>query len=411
MKFYWLLLFLFMGLSFSHAQNSGNVDSLLKVHSDELKILKRIHLSGYTQPQFQWTEKRGSKYPGGDFGANINNRVSIRRSRLKVAYNASPFEWVLVTENTERGITLHDMYASYTFTKIGLKYTAGLFPRPFGFEQSYSTANHEGPERARFSTTLLPAEADLGCKLSYFKLKPFTFELGVYNGNATAADIDSYKDIVARISIDKGLRIGNLSGGVSFYHGSFIQSTNYLFETENLNGLPQYVLQDTVTNNKGSAALRQYLGADIQYAIKSNFGLTTLRAEWVSGIQPSSASTSDSPKSATAPNFDTYSRKFNALTTYFLHKIGKTNFQILIKYDWYDPNTDVEPENIGVANSKLNATDIKYSTLGLGINYYFKNMYIMAYYDLITNEKASNLKGFENDLKDNVFTLRTQFKF
>ncbi|HEX5626232.1 MAG TPA: hypothetical protein VFX48_09460, partial [Saprospiraceae bacterium] len=142
-----LFLLVFCSAFLIKAQQDSNLDSLVAVQGNEIKSLKKVKVSGYVQPQFQYAENKGIKYPGGDFGAQVDKRFSIRRGRVKIAYSSSPFEFVIVTENTERGISLHDFYGSYDFKKIGLKYTAGLFPRPFGFEQSYSTANHEGPER------------------------------------------------------------------------------------------------------------------------------------------------------------------------------------------------------------------------------------------------------------------------
>lgn len=394
-----------------HAQDTQNLDSLVNIQQKEIKNINKVKISGYFQPEFQWAQSKGIKYPGGDFASAVDKRFSVRRARIKIAYHSDPYELVLVTENTEKGISLHDVYGSYTMEQVGLKYTAGIFPRPFGFEQSYSTLNHEGPERARFSTTMLPAEADLGIKVNYFKLKPFNFEFGVYNGNATVADFDSYKDLVARISIDKKIKASKLSGGISYYHGKVIQGTAYQYKTvRGQNDLLAFVLQDTLENQKGSGVLRQYYGADIQYTVKSSLGATTLRAEWINGTQPASASTSDSPRSGTVANYDTYSRKFNSLCTYFLQYIGKTNLQLIVKYDWYDPNTDAKANDIG-NNNKLNATDIKYNTLGLGFNYYFSNMRIMFYYEFIQNEKTPHLNAYSEDLKDNVLTLRTQFKF
>ncbi|MBK8956573.1 MAG: hypothetical protein IPM34_13600 [Saprospiraceae bacterium] len=406
------LVFLFSLLNFDvYAQEYTVNDSTWKAINNDLKILKNIKVSGYLQAQYQIAEEQGIKYPGGNFASNVDNRFSMRRARLKVAYVGKPFEWVLVTENTERGISLHDVYGSYTFSKIHLKYTAGLFPRPFGFEQSYSTAYHEGPERVRFSTTLLPAEADLGCKLTYSALKPITLELGVYNGTATAADFDGFKDIVARISIQKKLNTSNLSGGLSFYSGGVVQGNPYRYSISENGSEPVFSLMDTTSFAFGSKVKREYLGADVQYQFSNILGTTTLRAEFVQGEQPGSASNTDSPKTNTAPQGDSYSRNFNAFSAYFLQKIGSSNFMFVAKYDWYDPNSDVEKNEIGTSLSKTGAADVKYSTLGLGLNYYFKNMYIMFYYDMITNEKSENLNGFQSDLKDNVFTIRTQFKF
>jgi len=36
---------------------------------------------------------------------------------------------------------------------------------------------------------------------------------------------------------------------------------------------------------------------------------------------------------------------------------------------------------------------------------------LMATYDMTTNEKCANLAGYESDRKDNLFTMRLQYKF
>jgi hypothetical protein len=103
-----------------------------------------------------------------------------------------------------------------------------------------------------------------------------------------------------------------------------------------------------------------------------------------------------------------------------------------VKYDWYDPNTEVSEEEIGksVISTTANpmkatsSTDLKYTTLGLGLAYRWDaNIKITAYYDMVTNETSSSLKGISSsgahesgkdytiDLPDNVFTLRVQMKF
>ncbi len=407
----WMVILMVFYLATNAQSQSSTLDSTVAAQSEAIKILKKIKISGYVQPQFQYAQEKGIKYHGGDFAANVDNRFSLRRARLKTAYSSNNIEVVLVTENTERSFGLHDMYASYTMEKAGLVYTIGLFPRPFGFEQNFSSSKNEGPERARFSNILLPSEADLGFTLSYINLQPITVELGFFNGNSTASDFDSYKDFIGRISFDKKIKSSNLSVGVSFYHGGIMQGNNKLFEVEHINNFTRFVLQDTLVNLKGNSVRREYFGADLQYTFSNALGQTTLRTEWMSGTQPGSLVSTESPKTGTAPTFDTYSRKFNALSSYFIHKIGKSNFQLMVKYDWYDPNTEADANEIGIVGSNLSGTDIKFSTLGLGLNYYFKNITVMLYYDLVTNEKAPNLIGFESDKKDNVFTIRTQFKF
>jgi phosphate-selective porin len=82
-----------------------------------------------------------------------------------------------------------------------------------------------------------------------------------------------------------------------------------------------------------------------------------------------------------------------------------------VKYDWYDPNTSVSGKEIGKAGSNLSAADIKYNTLGFGyIRYINQNLKLFLWYDLVTNESTS-LNGYTDDLKDDVFTCRLQFRF
>jgi phosphate-selective porin len=88
-----------------------------------------------------------------------------------------------------------------------------------------------------------------------------------------------------------------------------------------------------------------------------------------------------------------------------------------MKYDMLDPNSDVDADQIGVANSNLTVGDIKYSTLGIGWIYHWDaNVKFTTYYDIVMNEKINSnatgaLKPFIDDIKDNVFTLRMQYKF
>ena len=89
---------------------------------------------------------------------------------------------------------------------------------------------------------------------------------------------------------------------------------------------------------------------------------------------------------------------------------------MILKYDWYDANTDLKGDEIGKSVASgfkaSNATDLKYSTFGFGLAYRWDTaIKLTAYYDLVTNETSKNLSGATNDIMDNVFTLRAQFKF
>ena len=96
---------------------------------------------------------------------------------------------------------------------------------------------------------------------------------------------------------------------------------------------------------------------------------------------------------------------------YLLQHIFSPKHQLLIKYDWYDPNCKVKGMEIGAAGSNFTAANIRYSTLGFGyINYMTENIKLVLYYARVWNEKTQ-LTGYTTDVKDNVFTCRLQFRF
>ena len=117
---------------------------------------------------------------------------------------------------------------------------------------------------------------------------------------------------------------------------------------------------------------------------------------------------------------DIYIRNFNGGYVYFIQSILDTKNELVVKYDWYDPNTKISGDKIGVAKSNTGKVDIKYSTIGLGWNYYWNsNVKLTAFYEIVTNEKTSALataktsgiSSFAKNQKDNVLTLRLQYKF
>ena len=185
------------------------------------------------------------------------------------------------------------------------------------------------------------------------------------------------------------------------------------------------------------------MGADAQLSIDWFLGITTIRGEYIQGVQPATSGSSESAASlpvttyssvtvidtvtglasttttasTSTPLSDLYARNFNGAYFYFLQNILQTPLQLIVKYDWYDPNTDVKGDEIGKAVKQsgfksTNATDLKYTTLGFGLAYrYDANVKLTAYYDLVKNETSLNVPGYTKDLKDNVFTLRLQVKF
>ena len=108
------------------------------------------------------------------------------------------------------------------------------------------------------------------------------------------------------------------------------------------------------------------------------------------GQQPGTSSTSTSP--ASQPTADCYVRNFNGMYFYFLQNIAQTKHQLVFKYDWYDPNTDVSGD--------------RYKGLGLAYLYYINpGAKVTIANERIKDETRTTKKNY------GITTLRVQFKF
>jgi phosphate-selective porin len=412
----------------------------LNVHEQRITSLedyvltsKKLKISGYMQVQWQSSQidslgkgsqdmKVGTAKSGSE--TDNMNRFGIRRGRIKMAYEDFGCTGVLQFDLTEKGMALKDAYLNILDPWVGyLSLKTGVFDRPFGYEISYSSSRRESPERSRIFQTLFPDERDLGAMLVLQapKTSPWNvlkLEAGLFSGNGIYQDNDSKKDFIGHLTYNKQLAANMKLGlGASFYDGSVIQTNANVYTVNN----GAFVLNSNPTN-KNSFAKRQYFGLDGQFVLSSALGLTTIKGEYIYGDQPANGSTSSSPKSgnisgvdnlnATLGGTDTYIRKMSGGYVHFIQDIADTKHSIVVKYDWYDPNTNIAGDKIGVA-AKTGKADVAYSTLGFGYMYRMNNnIRIMAYYDMVSNEKVS-LKGYlaKQDLADNLVTVRLQYKF
>jgi hypothetical protein len=392
---------------------------------DDIAIMKKIKISGYIQAQFQVADSVGQpSFAGGNFPANVDKRFAVRRGRIKFVYDNRLTQYVLQFNATESEVRVKEAYVKITEPWLeAVSVQMGIFDIPFGFEVPYSSSALESPERGRMSQLLFPDENDLGAMVTFQMPKTskwnfIKFDAGILNGTqAKAVDFDYKKDFVSRLSITRASKSEKFKYGigVSYYDGGVRQANNFVYEniTTLPNGNTGFIMNDTsVTKPKGKIAQRQYMGADAQISFDFPFGITTLKAEYIQGVQAGTAATTKSPNAD--PATDTYIRSFNGAYFYFIQNIFQTKHQIVVKYDWYDPNTKVSGDQIGKTGSKLSTTDLKFTTLGIGYNYKWdNNVKISLYYDMVTNEKSVNLsnKGYWRDAPDNVLTLRFQYKF
>lgn len=407
-------------------------DSTLFLRDTVARVVKRLenlHFSGYIQPQYQVASAKGiPSFNGGAFQPNTNNRFMLRRARIKVDYifpnKEESFPQALFTfqiDATERGVVVRDMFAK-VFEPKGKKFslTAGIFARPFGYEINLSSAFRETPERGRASQILMPTERDLGAMVSFESRKKrsgqpqFKWDAGFFNGQGLApggiTDFDSYKDLITRFAL-KPLTLRNrytISAGLSHLNGGWMQASRYRYQMAAQAGNRVFAV-DSSLSNVGSKLPRIYYGADAQFAIRHSWGKTEWRAEYWWGRQPGTEETTTNP--GTLPLDPSYLRRFDAAFFYFLQNIINEKWELMVKWDWYDPNTEVMGNDIGKAGTNLSDTDIKYNTWGAGLTHYVNDkLKVLAYYDWVRNE-ATSLSGFTGDQSDNIFTLRMQFRF
>jgi hypothetical protein len=426
----------------------------------ELDVLKRLKINGYVQAQFQLADSAGqNSFNGGNFAPGDKARFMVRRGRLRAQYDSQADErgislgqLMFQLDFTERGVRLMDAYVKLSEQKLGLlSLTMGLQNRNFGFETPYSSGLRETPERGRMSQILFPNERDLGAMLTvnpnkFSRWHDFRLDVMLVNGNSSppvtsltqvtdstkrtylfgdVSETDSKKDFIGRFSINHSNREETIKFGLgmSYYGGGWRIDTVNTYELERDStgtlGYKKMILKEdqvaqAITSRPYSH--RQYFGLDGQLTFAWWMGITTLRAEYIQGTQPGSSGSSNSFNSRYTGLSDVYTRPFNGAYFYYLQNIKETPLQLVVKYDWFDPNTDIKGDDIGksVYNGlkKTGSADIKYSTLGVGLVYRWESTArIMAYYDFVSNETSQNLSGYTRDIMDNQFTLRIQVRF
>lgn len=393
------------------------------------KKFDHLKIGAYIQPQYQVAQSKGIKsFEGGDFAATVSNRFMLRRSRLRIDYvhfsegKKPSVQIVFQFDANERQFTVRDVWGRIFENNLKLfSFTTGMFARPFGFETNLSSSDRETPERGRMSQTLMKSERDLGAMVSLDSrrkdntLKYLKADVGFFNGQGinAAGDFDNSKDLIASIAL-KTYHLSKqitLAAGASFLHGGLMQNTKYVYSTNDVSGIKKVTVDSSVFNITKTSP-RQYYGANAQLKFKSNKGLTTeLRGEFIAGKQTGTLNNTETPVALLAGTDGFHIRNFSGAYFYFLQHLFNTKNQLVIKYDWYDPNTKVNGNEIGAAGSNFTAANIKYSTLNIGyVNYLTENVKLVLFYAMVTNEKTQ-LANYTSDVKDNVLTCRLQFRF
>ncbi|HNY02063.1 MAG TPA: hypothetical protein PKG48_05725 [Bacteroidales bacterium] len=463
----------------------GGMEERLATAEGDLSKLTKIKISGYIQAQYLHYEASNT-WPDQVF--------QLRRVRVKFQYEpVTGVAFVLQPDFTPGNITLKDAYvqANEPWLK-SFSLWAGKFNRP-NYEVEYSSSSREVPERSRVIRALYPDERAIGAKLEYASPSlPLKIQLALFNGNdgltitdasgnninTTNTDFDNHKDLMGRVTYTFRLgQLGALGIGVHGYYGKVKANTVDLLKSD-------YTYNKTLGGN-GTLIRKNWMGAEAQLYLDVLGGLA-LKGEYIFGVNGTPGYTGKtvstgaqvySMKNDTIflttttttaiKNRPAIERNFTGYYVYLIKNIGKRH-QVAIRYDYYNPNTKVGNDLIGVnkwdggaatvttdkiaytstggqvigTNTQTRTTtenilksgtsDIKYQTITLAYTYYFNdNVKIMLGYEIPMNQKTGvNDKGvsnlapvsytangvngtydYSNLIKQNTLTVRLQAKF
>lgn len=178
------VLFVLLALIFSAheagAQTISPANDSLSELSRSVHSLSALKISGFIQPQWQIQDVDSL----GNMGLT-RSVFSIRRGRIKFLHRSGDFDFSLMPEITEAGITLKEVFTDWFITD-DLTLTAGASNRPFGYEIGFSTPALEFPERSLAEARLFNGEQDLGIKIGYrlsISGVKALVEVGIFNGS------------------------------------------------------------------------------------------------------------------------------------------------------------------------------------------------------------------------------------
>jgi hypothetical protein len=409
-----------------------------------LSKLTKIKISGYVQAQYQYFENPAIQ---------PNNFISIRRARIKFAYEmVDGVKLVIQPDLVPGAISMKDAYVVMNDRWLkAFSLTAGKFNRP-NYEVEYSSSQREIAERSLVIRTLYPGERAIGAKLEYNPLEiPVHVQLALLNGadgltiansagtnlNTTEnKDFDNYKDLMARVTYN--LRLGNFGGldfGAHGYYGALKSNTVKTLSSD----------YTTITDiNIGDPVKRNWLGAEFQLFADVMGGLS-VKGEYLMGKNASVgyapvAAGADPVKNPAVAGVANFQNNFAGYYLYVIKNLGSKN-QFAFRYDYYDPNTDItgadikvlgftSPDKTVLANKISGKSDLATTTFAFALHHYFDdNIRISLNYDIVQNEKVGSpdlltedytkadgtkvVKGldYSNVINQNLLTLRIQAKF
>ena len=406
---------------------------LLSVTGNEVdSIPKKTKVSGYIQTQFEVAGRDAVTKVGSSTTYNQKYdqnpyffyRYGIRRGRVKLEIKEKWAGAVFQVNLTDKGLSLRNAYISVFDPWWNMAtFSVGIIDRNFGSELPSSSSRRESPERALIVQKLFPEPRDLGVQMMFqlfnlwktkniskFKNQDLTLYLSLLSGNGIFQDDNNHLDFLTRLNYIRKTTKWTFDVGSSLYLGK-VNNKDSITYTPNLRRNDFDPFWNETIAHTDSLLSRNYLGFDLAITYASKCGKTTLKGEYMFGIQPSEFNDFSSPGADSYTNAYSYLRPFQGAFVYLVHEWEKVPVTAVFKYGYYDPNVIHNIYNVS------NYSDLRFQSFGIGI-VWDPTTYLrfMAYYDYLLNEQLGYHFGFpglpiSHDLNDNVFTFRLQYKF
>jgi hypothetical protein len=228
------------------------------------------------------------------------------------------------------------------------------------------------------------------------------------NINLWSVDFDPFKDIMSRLTYK--FRLGNFGGldiGVNGYYGWMKSNSTTVLNSD-------YTFSKNV--GVGDYVTRHWVGGEFQLYLDILGGMS-IKAEYMMGVNAypgavGSFSVQD-PMQTTLANDTlmmtttitntnqinpTIRRNFMGGYVYLIKNIGKRN-QFAFRWDFFDPNTKLGKDQIGVVKYDNSSTDVVTNQTIDGTNP------VIVLNDVTNNVTKNTLKSGSSDITYNTFTV------
>lgn len=374
---------------------AGKVESLteqLQTLIPDVEKLKKFKFSGYVQARWEHAEQQNDSVrvrAGVVTPANLE-RFHIRRARLKLTYDSGPLSQAVVyidggADRTVRLLEAHLTLMDPWTVDHRHSATIGQFNVPFGYEIERSSSTRELPERSRAENVLFPGERDRGIKVENPWTPQFETVVAVLNGSGVnhpsfpTTDPTAKKDVVGRARFSQG----TIDVGASAYVGKDVTPlTGADVETDKTRFGGEAQLYFTTPSLGGASIKGEYYSG------------TNLNADSLAALVPAPASGAPTLLRAGADPSH-LATDFDGGYVMFVQNLGE-KLQFAARWDWFDPNTDLDHD--------------RYERTNLGLNWFWDGATrITAAYEIPKTDRL--VGGSYTDPKDNAWTIQFQHKF